>query len=129
MGPGPIRRLSRPHERASFRLPPSRAVAACPLLANEIKKQLHGFLFTLEDMRLRLAVHTDASPAAGQPGFSKQGLRNIHRIVARHVHRGVRAFDIKLIGLRGHAGRIVDHGAQVQREDSNRLMLLTDSFA
>ncbi|KQZ91758.1 hypothetical protein ASD74_20595 [Rhizobium sp. Root564] len=70
------------------------------------EEQIDRIFFPLEMMVHALPPPTDPPPRPDQAGFPEQRAGNLHRVVARHVFRGIGAFDIKMIGLSDHARRI-----------------------
>ncbi len=76
---------------------------------------MNCFLLSLEHVLLLLSMLTDPSPTPGEAGLSEQCLSDLHGVVPRHLFRRIRTFDIKLVGLRDHAGIIVTRDRGVQR--------------
>lgn len=93
----------------------TRPITAFSLLTEQIEKQPDRFVLPAEMMHHHLSLRADPTPPAQQADVSEQVRFDGHRIIARHVSRGVQAFDIQVIGLRYHEIRIADLGTHVQR--------------
>ena len=107
-GAGPSLRSSRPGWLG--------AVAARPLLAREIEEQVNRFFFPFEMMDLLLSSLADPSPLTREAGVTEQRHGNLHDVVTGHSPGGIRAFDIKMVWLSQHAGRIGISALSVQRD-------------
>jgi len=84
-------------------------------LFRQVEEQSNCFLLPFEDMVLFLPTPADPSPSPRQAGLSKQRLPNLYGVVARHVLRRIRSFDIEVVGLHSHVGIIVKRDGDVQR--------------
>ncbi len=93
-----------------------RAIAARPLSFDDLEKQPDGVLFFGKRVNHGPAGGAYSSPASDQAGLSKQRLRDRHGIEPRHVFRGIRSFDIELVGLSEHAEEIAERKEDVQRQ-------------
>lgn len=76
---------------------------------------MNGILFLVEVMYHGLSGRSDASPSPCQAGRAEQRCFDRERIEARHIFRRVRSFDVELIGLSEHGGRIACSSFCVQR--------------
>lgn len=93
-----------------------RPVSARPPLPQKLKEEPDRLFLPREMMLPPLAGGADTAPSADETGLAEQGGLDRHGIVAGHILRGVRAFDIELVGLRDHGGRIAESRLDVQRD-------------
>ncbi|ANH08961.1 hypothetical protein shn_33030 (plasmid) [Shinella sp. HZN7] len=84
-------------------------------MSKQIEKQFDSFLFPPEMMDHHLTLRANAAPLPEQANIAKEVRFDRHGVVACHVLRHVRAFDIEMVGLRDHEIRIADRGNRVQR--------------
>jgi hypothetical protein len=92
-----------------------RTVSAPPSVAQQLQEQQDRLFFTLEVMLLSLSVCADTPPSAGQAHVPEEGRTNRHGVISRHVPCRVQPFDIEMIGLCNHEGRIASSDSAVQQ--------------
>lgn len=96
-------------------------ISAAPSPAQQIEEQLHSIGFLVEMMDPGLAICSDAPPSSCHAGCAEQCRLDGKYIEARHVFRGIRAFNIKMVGL-------LDHGARIARTSTLRPTILLNQW-
>lgn len=92
------------------------SISPVSLLAGEVEEKHHRILFPLEMVDHGLTLCTDTTPTPYQAGLTEQVRLDRHRIEAGHVFCPVGSFNIELVGLRDHDGRIAFSDVIVQRQ-------------
>ena len=93
-----------------------RPVATERLSSQNVKKHDQRVLPSREVLCLALAPAANPAPGPRETHVSKQSGCHVEYVVPRHVSGGVNSFDIDMVGLCTHTGRIENLPADVQRQ-------------
>jgi hypothetical protein len=93
-----------------------RPVAPDSLSSQNVKKHDQRVLPSREVLRLALAPAANPAPGPRETHVSKQRGCHVQHVVPRHVSGGINSFDINMVVLCTHPGRIENLPADVQRQ-------------
>jgi hypothetical protein len=81
-------------------------------LPRQFEEQPDRVILALEMMDERLSGRADPAPPAREARLAKQGLGNLHGIIASHVLRWVRPLGVEMVGLLDHGTRVAQSTRQ-----------------